>query len=174
MQKADIWRFLLFALALLALHYGFLWRQLNVDRLRMRLLVLEWRLVELIRSQAAGEEALELDQLRTLIHRLAKTGPDLVYTRIALACILLRGQQPNSCRRALESIASLPVRDKSIEILGLVEEAVSFKLLVGSPLLWLPALYRWARQGSQAGALRLKGLVPAYELLEHTLNEELT
>lgn len=163
MQKADIWRFLLLSLALIAVHCCFLWRQWNAERLRMRLLVLEWELAGLIRSGRGGRNTPDLLRLETLIRRLGEAAWDIVYSRILISRLLLHASGHVSCRQRLESIETTALRQKAVEILDQVDRAVAVKLLTGSPLLWLHGAAWLLRGGSVDGAGKW---VPGYELLE--------
>lgn len=164
MQKADIWRFLLFALALLAVHYTVLWRHWNNETLRQRLLVLEWDLSQLVRSHPAESGSDGVIQLQWLVRRLAESSQDLVYSRILFARILL--QPTRSCRDALGDTEATLLRVHALEILDRVERAVALKLVTGSPVLWMYAAYR-----TISGTMGKTSInwVPGYQWLEVSL-----
>lgn len=170
MQKADILRFLLLSLALVMVHCCFLWRQWNAERLRTRLLVLEWELASLVRNHPGGQDAPGLPRLERLIGRLGEAAWDIVYSRILISRLLLPAGGSQSCRQSLESIESGPLRGKAVEILDQVDRAVAVKLVTGSPLLWLWGAAKLLRGGSAGdGAGKW---VPGYELLELSLAGE--
>lgn len=170
MQKADILRFLLLAFAFLAIHYGILWRQWNLERLQVNLLTLEWDLA-LLKRRLPGSA--ELRQLESLIGRLRELGPDLVFARI-IAAKLLPGNRAgsNSCRQALQKIEDQSIREQALSVLNQAEKSVALKLTTGSPLLWCYLAFRFLSGATILSARGLAESVPGFDLLESTLIED--
>jgi len=174
-EDAEIWMYLLLALAALGLHGLILWRDLRVEALQIELLLLQWELARMAPFFHLGDSE-AMRRLGRLVSQARRHADNLIFLRLLLAWLFLRRsvlvKRLGTCRQLVDRQVSAEARDRTRDIYQRFEAAVANRIFWGSPVLWIIFLSRSIvqvigldRAGQGFGPA---GRVPGVDLLEFT------